>query len=60
MILTSSKSDLQLDDRQAVFYLYLGHMQQNAQSGEAAMEFANVQSPKEIVMINSPPKDERS
>jgi hypothetical protein len=50
IVLSGSKSDLQLAENKPVFYLYLGHMQQNAMSGDGAMEFANVQSPKEIVL----------
>ena len=50
VIVSGSKSDVQLTESKPVFYLYLGHMQQNAASGEAAMEFANVQNPKEIVL----------
>jgi hypothetical protein len=50
VILSGSKSETQLSERKPVFYLYLGHMQQNAMLGDAAMEFANTQNPKEIVM----------
>jgi hypothetical protein len=50
VILSGSKSDVHLTEPKPVFYFYLGHMQQNAMSGEATMEFANIQSPKEIVL----------
>ena len=50
VILSGSKSETQLSEHKPVFYLYLGHIQQNASEGDAAMEFANVQNPKEIVM----------
>jgi len=56
VILSGSKSDVQLSEAKPVFYLYIGHLQQNAMSGDASMEFANVQSPKEIIITQFTPK----
>lgn len=50
VILSGSKADLQLTDTKPVFYAYLGHIQEAANSGDAAMEFATAQNPKEIVL----------
>lgn len=50
VILSGSKSELQLTEPKPVFYLYLGHMQQAVNAGDAAMEFAAAQNPKEIVL----------
>lgn len=50
VILSGSKSDLQLTEPKPMFYLYLGHIQQAANAGDAAMEFATAQNPKEIAL----------
>jgi hypothetical protein len=49
-VLSGSKSNTQLSVPRPVFYIYLGHYQEAVNQSDAAMEFANVQSPKEIVL----------
>lgn len=49
-VVNGSEAGLQLADHKPVFYLYLGRVQEAAGQSDAAMEFATVQNPKEIVL----------